>query len=777
MLLLASIARHADFRAVVDDLAGMLVAPEVQTTYARPMAKRGVSEWFGQMAADRLMARTMDIAPDKQMIADHIDFACGRTHPMANVGSMLPDDVRAAADWVCAHRHRVAALRDERLDKLEALASRLSAFEAEVTALAPKHVKDMIGYTPKPVWQMATGMVLGLPDVTLPVDCVMGMPVCGQHTDTGMFRPKHDKACGATIETLQREDPGWNTGLLEKITQEGRAPANKAKVLASWHATMEEVRVGWCSEVVGGLRELEVRFAGQCRVQRRFAVPKGNGGARNCDDARRSGHNAATILPETIAPIGADYPLELAAYFAKKLGIDESWSPLIASNDVIAAYRRLACGDPSAMVVAQWDPIGERVALFYVHGFTFGHKAAVVGWYRHAERLTRAAVRLGPVACGGYFDDWVVCEPSFAGDSGQRALKRMARLFGIGLDGVEPRTGPPLPAKEQKPSLVGVFLGVVFDFRSWLAPVPGTVRVGLAEARISKVRAQIADAIAAKELPDGDARKLCGRLQYSLAWCVGAFGRAALAPLYRIQSRYRTVVWSAVEGALRFFQEAFRSLRAREVCVAATGRAPPIIIWSDAMFDQTKGVGAIAFVARFPAGVASPADASVVPSEHPSWVHASAEPSEELMGSLDVRGQQIGQLELAAAVAAYYTLGAALSGRDVFHYVDNSAAVFGLAKGYSKELDSAGSIHALYALNMKLSSSISFEWVQSEANIADLPSRGEFGMLRDLGSKPMRLREPPMGAWLQPAQAEAAAAGAEMPTGPAKRGGRRGKSG
>ena len=78
---------------------------------------------------------------------------------------------------------------------------------------------------------------------------------------------------------------------------------------------------------------------------------------------------------------------------------------------------------------------------------------------------------------------------------------------------------------------------------------------------------------------------------------------------------------------------------------------------------------------------------------------------------------------------------------------------------------------------MKLSSSISFEWVQSEANIADLPSRGEFGMLRDLGSKPMRLREPPMGAWLQPAQAEAAAAGAEMPTGPAKRGGRRGKSG
>ena len=48
------------------------------------------------------------------------------------------------------------------------------------------------------------------------------------------------------------------------------------------------------------------------------------------------------------------------------------------------------------------------------------------------------------------------------------------------------------------------------------------------------------------------------------------------------------------------------------------------------------------------------------------------------------RGQRIqGQLELLAAAASYFSLATWLSNRDVFHYIDNTAAVAGIAKGYS----------------------------------------------------------------------------------------------
>ena len=60
--------------------------------------------------------------------------------------------------------------------------------------------------------------------------------------------------------------------------------------------------------------------------------------------------------------------------------------------------------------MAQWDPRpavdgGQRVALFYVQGFNFGLKSAVMAYNAVAEFQTRAAVRLLPIVACHYFDD------------------------------------------------------------------------------------------------------------------------------------------------------------------------------------------------------------------------------------------------------------------------------------------------------------------------------------------------------------------------------------
>ena len=62
------------------------------------------------------------------------------------------------------------------------------------------------------------------------------------------------------------------------------------------------------------------------------------------------------------------------------------------------------------------------------------------------------------------------------------------------------------------------------------------------------------------------------------------------------------------------------------------------------------------------------------------------------------RKRYIGQLELLAAVAVYYSVPHLLRGEAVLHYVDNTSAVAALVKGCSQKPDSAHILHALWAL-------------------------------------------------------------------------------
>ena len=106
------------------------------------------------------------------------------------------------------------------------------------------------------------------------------------------------------------------------------------------------------------------------------------------------------------------------------------------------------------------------------------------------------------------------------------------------------------------------------------------------------------------------------------------------------------------------------------------------------------------------------------------------------------------QLELLDAVAVYYTLQEVVAGRDVIHWVDNTGAMYALAKAYSSEYDSARIVHALDALNARLHVTPYFEYVHTKANIADLPSRGDFAFLEEeLGSAWVDMAIPDIEGW------------------------------
>jgi hypothetical protein len=60
-----------------------------------------------------------------------------------------------------------------------------------------------------------------------------------------------------------------------------------------------------------------------------------------------------------------------------------------------------------------------------------------------------------------------------------------------------------------------------------------------------------------------------------------------------------------------------------------------------------------------------------------------------------------------------------LEGADVIHFIDNTSALYGLAKGYSPQGDSSVLIRAFHALNIARAANVWFAWVASKANIAD----------------------------------------------------------
>ena len=89
----------------------------------------------------------------------------------------------------------------------------------------------------------------------------------------------------------------------------------------------------------------------------------------------------------------------------------------------------------------------------------------------------------------------------------------------------------------------------------------------------------------------------------------------------------------------------------------------------------------------------------------------------------------------------------------MLHFIDNTAAVAGIAKGYSSKPDSARIIHAYHALNVDVGAQVHFEWVKSEANIADLPSRGHYDLLDEFGSRSVPIHIPPISDSLSPEEA------------------------
>lgn len=674
------------------------------------------------------------LVADAQSILDHIRKACAvHKAPKFCSKEHVAADLLGAIEAVVSFRHnpqQLIARRQVVQNILSHLAWCLKPHQDLLSDMMPEHVLSLPSRCHIALIA-AVAEAIQWPDELLVAKLVYGSPVTGDLPSSNLFRPKSKRA---TLNPKKFDQRRWVLQLEKSVFQRGSRLTKKGQKDAAlvFDKSLAETKPVVIDGVCTGRSWARGPFTRSQMYEifpngfwpcRRFAVEQ-KGDIRPCDDARESGLNDAASLAEAIGSDGADFPSMMADIFFSFLGADTHLHG--GCSDWKKAYRQCPVYDPSQSVVAQWDPYSRKVVYFVTHGHLFGQTCAVNSFNAVAKFLTCAARRLFGCCCGNYFDDHHVSEPSFAESSGQVSLTFLASTFGFLFD---PEKHVPMQSKF-------LYLGVLHDYSSLHE---GLMRVRILPDRRSNLVAECRSILKAGHLSPGRAASLRGKLYFASTAAYGKVGRAALQPILQRQERpsNSSRLTPALVLSLSFFITLLNNMPDKELNFKCQSR-PPILVWSDASWE--KDVGWLGFVVYDP-------DEGV-------FLHSDSQLPQHIRDFFVAKRQKIGQCEIAAAAAVYTSLPSLFRDRDVIHWIDNTSAISCLLHGYSGKLDSAKLVNAFHLFMAGLRSRVHFEYVESKANVADLPSRQSFELLLSgLHSSPVPLNLFDAATWSGPLRA------------------------
>ena len=562
------------------------------------------------------------------------------------------------------------------------------------------------------------------------VDVLLGgFQVLGTIPWTGVNRPVVEPA----PESICRESNAKSfDDAVSHLSQRARAAASDPKAMKDFE-TIWDMAIGECE------RELCVGPKKRAAVEKMFEdAPYGprcipafavwqKGKCRRIDDALRSGHNALICMLETIVCETADLPARIAAAFARHIGL-ENLRLRLGTDDIASAYRILVSAQPQYTIAALWCPPsrGEAgVYYFVLRGFNFGLKCAPLHLATLMGPLIDFARKFGLVPCGSFYDDVASVDVDEGLASAQATLTFLFSLLGF----------PFAPAKHERQRRANPFLGVVTDFAY---AASGFVILRVKEKRRRRLLEELKEVRKSGRLTPAHAARLRGKLYFTTCTAYFGVGRPALhafsAGQYEKRRRSQSFALNnELRNSIDFFIALLQKLPPHKEPLLPDDKKP-VYIWSDAMWEALQddagdlvcvvdpdteevfylGREVIAFLCFDPqSGV---------------WHTSSMDVGLDVIRKL-VPGKKtyIGQLEALAAACVLETLPShVLKGRAAIFWIDNLAAKFGLQKGYSRVEDSGRIVNAFKIKQASLSLRAWFEYVPSEQNIADLPSRSAF---------------------------------------------------
>ena len=382
-------------------------------------------------------------------------------------------------------------------------------------------------------------------------------------------------------------------------------------------------------------------------------------------------------------------------------------------DDMKAAYRMIPVLQAWFTVFAVWNAERDRVEFFYMPGHNFGFRSAVLNFNAYAKLVATFARAFLAVMCDQYFDDFMIVDVASAGRSAQHALA--ASLSLIGGQRHE-------PSKRKHMGGVHVGLGIQVDVS--MAHTKLMVSASPAPGRVESVLQSLRLAKDANYLSPDDAASVHGKLGFIFSSAYYRFGRAALQPLQQRQHYDLSFEFTpALCEALDFLAVVLPNLPPLEMRLVAE-KEPPLVVYTDAMFEWTMGSRPWVPVLRIGFVVFDPVTGHVFYScyQLPLWYFTE-------VFAPDLR-TYIAQGEAVGALAPLLSMPQVFKGRSVIQFQDNTWALSALIHGYASRPDMGRVVNAFHVAHFTLRARIWLEWVPSAANIADLPSRFMIDALR-----------------------------------------------
>ena len=608
------------------------------------------------------------------------------------------------------------------------------------------------------------------PDVGLCRCLLEGFPLVGDlsEQDSGLFRLKEGERKAEEMEAFQQayasicsheENVRWvqecETMLLnsaraaEREGGSGNSSRDVALLRGVLQATREQEEQGFVGPAMDTdtlFREFTVDGTFMARPLPRFGIYQGwkqdeqgvsTRKIRTIDDGRRAGINAATFEPENLVMPTFEFPARIGFALAELNGGTPPFGLLLGLEDQFAAYRRYGTSTPRATVIGVYNVETGAVEWRQVKGMPMGLSASPLSFCRIPTALCAITQVWCAVCVESFVDDYMIVDrddapisvhdpsapkgtpPRVWASSGQWCLNRIHDLVGIGL---EPKKQKPAAAENE---LLGVW-GDLSDYGS-----QGRVRFSATQKRRREIIATMEEARTEKKLRPRQAASLLGRLNFALSAAYTSVGRAATQPLVdranqRHEGRGRNCRnphrWTpSMTHMLEFFRELFNHLPPLDL-VAGKAVRNKVLVYTDASLSPTRnGIGIVIFDQETDEGFRCD-------SPCPEWLMSAwgdATTNPWLLGEYDSEAKRIAHvnsLELLAIVAAVWTFGPAFfSGRQVIFFCDSTAAMSAAVHGYARAPHLAALSNTLHLAMARLQAW--FEWVPSEANPADLPSR------------------------------------------------------
>ena len=457
-----------------------------------------------------------------------------------------------------------------------------------------------------------------------------------------------------------------------------------------WDTTMNDVQAGNMEGPFFSEEEVRVRLGGEFVVSRRFGVEQSDK-VRECDDCFRSNLNRGTRINRRLKLSGVDN-----LFWAAGLATESSGPGcLFWKRDHKKSYRQVPVhpADWPLLVVVFWDARRQRPAFFFHKKLPFGAVAAVYAYNRVANALIHIARAVLNLPVDNYFDDfWGVGGTLIAARRGFDWFGRLNNFLGLTL-------------KEEKdflPASTGVLLGVSVSIGSF----PFLMCVD--EDRARRLLVELDRVCQNGAISPAEAGSLAGKLQFAASAFYGRVGRAAIAPLFEIQSSKRAtrLVSPQLREGFLFLAELMQNPHPREYYGNDFSRP------SHVLFTDASGSGRMCGV-LFTQGQERPL---VVAGQCDNRILESLLPRED---------KQITLLELLAVLHSVAAFSDIIASSDLTIYVDNEGAKGMIVNGFARGdcLDGTVVASMLWRRIAALHAAVFVDRVPSDSNVADGPTR------------------------------------------------------